>query len=254
MTFLPDQTNREFVDALGRGLDVLQTCSDAPEGLTLAEVARRVETTRASARRSLLTLVSKGYLVTDGRLFRLTPKILALAAPMLAAPLVRRTQPVLEELSHRFDESFSIAVISGEEIVYVARTEARRIISLNLTIGSRLPAWCTSMGRILLASLPVEERIKHIPDNLTPRTSKTLIDRDLLLKNLVQVSQDGFALLNEELAPGLSSLAVPIIGLNGRVVAALNVGTESQRTSYAVMMDILLPALRVAADILSASF
>ncbi|MCQ9156301.1 helix-turn-helix domain-containing protein [Acidomonas methanolica] len=138
MSERPGEANKDFVEALGRGLDVLLACADAPEGLALTEVARRTGTTRASARRSLLTLAAKGFLVTDGRLFRVTPKVLALAAPFLSAPAAQRVQPVLEELSRRFDESFSVAMLAESDIIYVARTEARRIISLNLAPGARL--------------------------------------------------------------------------------------------------------------------
>ncbi|MBO1360118.1 helix-turn-helix domain-containing protein [Acetobacter sacchari] len=249
-----DKASRDFVDALARGLDVLLTCADASEGLTLAEVARRTDTTRASARRSLLTLVAKGYLVSDGRLFSLTPKVLALAAPMISAPLTRNVQPVLDELSNRFDESFSVAVLSGSDIIYLARAEARRIVSLNLGPGTRLPAWCTSLGRVLLADLPPADWACLIPPVLAQRTATTKTDRTLLMQELRRVAEDGYSILDEELEPGLRSLAVPIRRQGGQVVAALNVGTQSHRTSRDDLEKVFLPALKQAADIIAPAF
>ncbi|MBO1326118.1 helix-turn-helix domain-containing protein [Acetobacter sp. TBRC 12305] len=247
-------TDRDYVDALARGLDILMACANEPAGLTLAEAARRTGTTRASARRSLLTLVAKGYLITDGRLFRLTPKVLALAAPLASAPIVRTTQPVLDDLSRRFDESFSLATLVESDIVYLVRSEARRIVSLNLGAGSRLPAWCTSMGRVLLASLPVAERQAHVPAVLNPRTPRTLTDRVSLMAVLDRVGADGYCILDEELELGLRSLAVPVVRPDGTVAAALNIGTQSQRTSIETLTGTLLPALREAAALLAPAF
>ncbi|MFT8674573.1 MAG: IclR family transcriptional regulator C-terminal domain-containing protein [Acetobacter sp.] len=247
-------TDRDYVDALARGLDILMACATEPAGLTLAEAARRTGTTRASARRSLLTLVAKGYLITDDRLFRLTPKVLALAAPLAAAPIMRTTQPVLDDLSRRFDESFSLSTLIDSDIVYLARSEARRIVALNLGAGSRLPAWCTSMGRVLLANLPDTTREALVPAQLKARTPKTLTDRAALMAVLERVQADGYCILDEELELGLRSLAVPVTRPDGTVAAALNIGTQSQRTSAATLTQTMLPALREAACLLAPAF
>ncbi len=254
MSMRPPPIDRDYVDALARGLDILMACAAEPAGVTLAEAARRTGTTRASARRSLLTLVAKGYLTTDERIFRLTPKVLALAAPLASAPIVRVIQPVLDDLSRRFDESFSLAALVESDIVYIARSEARRIMALNLVVGSRLPAWYTSMGRVLLARLPAAEREIRVPTTLSARTPKTLTDRTALMGELDRVRADGYCILDEELELGLRSLAVPIFRPNGSVAAALNVGSQAQRTSREMLTETFLPALMEASAILSPAF
>lgn len=246
-----DGKNRDFVDALARGLDVLLACAESPNGITLAEAARRTGTTRASARRSLLTLAAKGFLIEDERSFRLTPKVLTLAAPLASTPLPRLAQPILDRLSKTFGESFSLAALVERDIVYLARSEARRIVALDLTVGSRLPAWCTSMGRVLLAGLPERERHAHLPEALVARTPKTIIDRTALLDLLHCIERDGYCLLDEELEQGLRSLAVPVRRPDGSVAASLNVSTQTIRTSQDTLIEKLLPALHAAADLIS---
>ncbi|TLU71805.1 IclR family transcriptional regulator domain-containing protein [Lichenicoccus roseus] len=241
------EDRRDFVEALARGLDILVVCANAPNGIRLADVARQTGTTRASARRSLLTLAAKGFLVADEGGFRLTPKVLTLAAPLLSAPLPRLAQPILDQLSARFGESFSLAALAGQDIVYLARSEARRIIALDLTVGSRLPAWCTSMGRVLIAGLPPHEREALLPDTLVLRTPRTITDRRSLLAVLEQVGRDGYCLLDEELEQGLRSLAVPVRHPDGRVAAALNVSTQTARTDRDTLLQQVLPALDEAA-------
>lgn len=246
-----DGKNRDFVDALARGLDVLLACAESPNGITLAEAARRTGTTRASARRSLLTLAAKGFLIEDERSFRLTPKVLTLAAPLASRPLPRLAQPILDRLSKTFGESFSLAALVEQDIVYLARSEARRIVALDLTVGSRLPAWCTSMGRVLLAGLPQRERQAHLPDAFVARTPKTIVDRTALLDLLHCIEREGYCLLDEELEQGLRSLAVPVRRPDGSVAASLNVSTQTIRTSRDTLIEKLLPALHAAADLIS---
>lgn len=246
-----DEKSRDFVEALARGLDVLMACAESPNGISLAEAARQTGSTRASARRSLLTLAAKGFLIEDERSFRLTPKVLTLAAPLASTPLPRLAQPILDRLSQTFGESFSLAALVERDIVYLARSEARRIVVLDLTVGSRLPAWCTSMGRVLLAGLSWQERQARVPEALVARTPKTIIDRTALLDVLHRIERDGYCFLDEELEQGLQSLAVPVRRPDGSVAAALNVSTQTIRTSQNILMEQVLPALHAAADLIS---
>lgn len=214
-----DEDNKDFVAALGRGLDVLQVFADQPDGITLAEVARRTGHSRASARRSLLTLAAKGYLLLEQRDFVATPKVLSLGVGLSRMPLSRQAQPLLDRLSREHGESFSMAMLDGRDIVYVARSKARRILAVDLSVGSRLPAYCTSMGRVLLAGLPDAERAARLPAALEARISRTVTAAPALLKLLRQVGKDGYCLLDQELELRLRSLAVPIRRSDSRVAA-----------------------------------
>ena len=251
MSKLVEEDRRDFVEALSRGLDILMACAEFPSGISLAEAARQTGNTRASARRSLLTLAAKGFLIADGSGFRLTPKVLTLVAPLLSAPLPRLAQPILDGLSATFGESFSLAALVESEIVYLVRSQARRIIALDLTVGSRLPAWCTSMGRVLIAGLSRPEWEARLPDTLVARTPRTITDRTCLLEVLHQVHGNGYCLLDEELEQGLLSLAVPVRLPDGSVAAALNVSTQTSRTRPDTLIERVLPALNEASRSIS---
>ena len=245
-----DETEgRDFVTALARGIEVLGACGRSDGGLTLADAARATGLSRATVRRSLLTLVAMGYVAADGRLFTLTPKVLTLAGSYLRAmPLARLAQPVLDRISHVLGESCSLATLDGDQIIYVARAETRRIISVDLKVGSRLPAFCTSMGRVLLAGLPLDERVRRLDGlSLAPLTPRTETDPDALLAMLEQVGREGFCLVDQELELGLRSLAVPVCGADGRVMAAINVSTQVSRVSLGQLHDDMLPVLQEAA-------
>jgi len=243
-----------YVQSFARGLDVLRSFgADAPTQ-TLSEAAERVGMTRAGARRILLTLQTLGYVDMEGRQFRLTPKVLELGfAYLTAQPWWGLAQPLLEELTQALKESSSAAVLSDGDIVYVLRVPANKILSINLGVGTRLPAYCTSMGRVLLAALPEDERERRVAAmTLAPRTPKTIVDADKLLQTLAQVRRQGWAMINEELELGLISLAVPIRDRAGRVVAAINVSSQPQRQSAASMQKIFLPRLQQVAERISA--
>src|SRR5690606_15416319 len=203
--------------------------ADAP-AQTLSEVAERTGLTRAGARRILLTLLSLGYVSMEGRLFRLTPKVLELGFAYLSSlPVWSQAQPVMESLVEELRQSSSVAVLDGDEIVYVLRVPAHRIMSINLGVGSRLPADCTSMGRVLLAGLPDDALRRRIEGmQLVAHTPSTLVDPDALIDEIRQVRVQGWSLVSEELEPGLVSVAAPIRGQNGRVVAALNVSGHAR--------------------------
>lgn len=250
----PLRPSDSYVQSFARGLEVLRSFGAEAPSQTLSECAERVGLTRAGARRILLTLQTLGYVEQDGRQFRLTPRVLELGFAYLSAqPWWHLAQPVMEELTRDLRESSSAAVLDGDDIVYVLRVPAHRIMSINLGVGTRLPAYCTSMGRVLLAALPEDERARRVGAmTLTARTPRTVTDRDALLDVLARVRRQGWALIDQELELGLLSLAAPIRDRSGRVVAAVNVSGQAQHTTVDHMMGEYLPRLLATADRISA--
>ncbi|HYF59945.1 MAG TPA: IclR family transcriptional regulator C-terminal domain-containing protein [Burkholderiaceae bacterium] len=251
-----DEAGRgDFVQSLERGLAVLRAFDAEHPAQTLSDVARRAGVSRAAARRLLHTLVGLGYAATDGRLFRLRPKVLELGFSYLhGTGLWDVAQPYMVELVERIHESCSAAVLDGDDIVYVARVPMRtRIMSISLGLGSRLPAHLTSMGRVLLAALPAAELDARLAalGRIAPRTERTLVDADALRRAIAKAGAQGFAILDQELEPGLRSVAVPVHGPGGAVVAALNVGTHATRVPLDDLRGRILPALRETARAVS---
>lgn len=242
-----------YVQSFARGLEVLRSFGAGVPAQTLSETAERVGLTRAGARRILLTLQTLGYVEQDGRQFRLTPKVMELGFAYLSAqPWWHLAQPLMEELTQQLQQSTSAAVLDGDEIVYVLRVPMQKIMSINLGVGSRLPAHATSMGRVLLAGLAEEQREARVAAMaLQPLTPRTITDPDKLLRTLSQVRRQGFALVNEELELGLMSLAVPIKDRAGRAVAAINVSSPARRQSAAELQKQALPALQSVAERIS---
>jgi IclR family transcriptional regulator, pca regulon regulatory protein len=242
-----------YVQSFARGLSVIRAFNAEAPRQTLTEVAKRCGLTRAGARRILLTLETLGYVKSDGRLFALTPKILDLGFAYLSAqPLWQFAEPAMQALTAELKESCSAAVLEGQDIVYVLRVPARKIMSINLGLGSRLPAWCTSMGRVLLAGLPdaeLEEQLARV--QLQAHTSRTVARLDDLRDRIVQVRQQGWCLINQELEDGLVSLAAPITDRSGQTIAALNVGAQVNRTPPELMLTQCLPKLLDAAQSIS---
>jgi IclR family pca regulon transcriptional regulator len=251
----PDAPDGDFVQSLARGLAAIRTFDAEHAAQTLSEVARRAGLSRAAARRVLHTLVELGYADGDGRLFRLRPKVLELGFAYLhGTGLWGAAQPPMVELVERIHESCSAAVLDGEDIVYVARVPTRtRIMSITLGLGSRLPAHLTSMGRVLLAALPPAELDVRLAalGGLERRTERTLVDADALRRAIAKVRAQGWAILDQELEPGLRSVAVPVHGPGGAVVAALNVGTHASRVTLEDLKGRILPALRETAEAVS---
>ncbi|MCP1196043.1 helix-turn-helix domain-containing protein [Acetobacter senegalensis] len=239
--------SRDFVTALARGLDVLRVCAAAPEGRSLSDVARETDMPRAAARRALLTLVATGYVVQSGRLFQPTPRVLDLSARVADMPLPRLAQPILDKLSNTLGESASLAILDGTDILYIARSENRRILAVDLRVGAKLPAWCTSMGRVLLAVLSEAERSRHIPKKLDSRTTRTTTDHETLSMILDSIKDDGYCIQDQELELGLRSVAAPVFGHDGKVVAALNISTQASRTPLRLLRHTIVPAVREAA-------
>lgn len=244
-----DKDQRDIVGSLGKGLAVMEILAVHPSGMTLTEMATKAGMTRAGARRFLLTLVDSGYAIQDDRLFRLSPRLLTMARTWLqGASLWTYAEPFLRAVATRFNESSSAAVLSGDDIVYVARIPGRHILSVALHVGTRLPAWCTSMGRVLLADLPPAElRALLASAKIIAHTPKSITDPVELEREIGRVSRQGFAIIDEELELGLRSIAVPVRDRSGRVAAAINISTQSSRFSPAEMKTQILPALQDAA-------
>jgi IclR family transcriptional regulator, pca regulon regulatory protein len=241
-----------FVESFEKGLRVLLAFEEGHEALTLSEVAARTALPRAIARRLLLTLHTLGYAAFDGKRFSLTPRVLRLGQTYLGTnPLARVAPAVLRSVSETLDESSSVAVLEGTEVVYVARAARRRIMKLDLDVGTRLPAACTSMGRVLLAFSAEPARLVA-KLTLSPFTEKTITDRSQLLSVLNEVRTRGFSVVDQELEEGLRSLAVPVRDGEGRVVAALNVSTQPARVTLETLRREFLPELQRASARLSA--
>ncbi|TLS46384.1 IclR family transcriptional regulator [Streptomyces montanus] len=244
------ELGREFVESLARGLTVLTSFGEGRAELTLTEVARATGLARATARRALITLEHLGYVGAHGRTFRLTPRVLALGFPPLShTTLPQIAAPHLAELARRLHESASLAVLAGDEIQYTARVAPTRIMSVNVTVGGRLPAYATSLGRVMLADLAPDER--PAPDLRAP-TSRTVTDPQALTAVLDRVREDGYALVDEELEEGLRSVAVPVRDRTGMVVAAVNVAMHSSRRTPEQCVREVLPELRATASAIEA--
>lgn len=244
----------DFVQSLARGLAVIRAFDAEHPELTLSDVARRTGLTRAATRRFLLTLESLGYVRSDARSFALTPRVLELGFSYLSAlSLPEVVQPHLERLSREVGESVSSAVLDGTDIVYVARVPTRRIMSVRITIGTRFPAYATSMGRVLLAGLTDAERDAALAAaDLRPLTDLTITDQVRLAEEIVRVRTQGWSIVDGELEPGLRSVAAPVHSRNGGVIAAINVSTSASRDSLEHLMDRYLPAVRAAAAAIDA--
>ncbi|MFF9780201.1 IclR family transcriptional regulator C-terminal domain-containing protein [Streptomyces sp. NPDC013978] len=240
------ELGREFVESLARGLTVITSFGEGRAALTLTEVAQATGLARATARRALITLEHLGYVESYDRVFRLTPRVLGLGFPPLSMlPLPAIAAPHLAELSARVHDSASLAVLTGgaEEVQYTARVATSRIMSVNITLGTRLPAYATSLGRVMLADLLPEV---PLPEPLAPLTPYTVTDRRELLTLLEGVRGAGYALVDGELEEGLRSIAVPVRERGGRVVAAVNVAMHSSRRSVEECVAEVLPELRAA--------
>jgi IclR family pca regulon transcriptional regulator len=242
-----------YVQSFARGLEVIRSFSAAAPRQTLSQVAARTGLTRAGARRILLTLQTLGYMESDGRLFRLTPRILDLGfAYLTSLPIWDLAEPMMETLTEQVRESCSAAVLDGAEIVYVLRVHTHKIMSTNLAVGSRLPAFWTSLGRVLLAALPeqtLHERLQALPRQ--PFTPQTALDDQTLLARIAQAREQGWCLVSQELEEGLISIAAPLKNRAGETVAALNISGLANRTSAAMMHEQLLPRLLAAAQAIS---
>ncbi|SEG90730.1 transcriptional regulator, IclR family [Actinacidiphila yanglinensis] len=244
----------EYLQSLARGLSVLAALGTEQGGMTLSAVASCTGLARATARRSLLTLESLGYVGSDAGRFSPLPRVLDLGYPVLSRlTLGEIARPHLIALVRQVGESASVAVLDGHDIRYVGRVAANRIMSVTITLGTRFPAHATSMGRVLLAGLPPDERASWLSAAPLPAlTPRTVTDPGRLDRAVRQARDDGFAIADQELEEGLRSIAVPLRAGDGRVVAAVNVSLHAGRTSAEEAREVILPRLREAADAISA--
>jgi IclR family transcriptional regulator, pca regulon regulatory protein len=235
----------DFVQSLDRGLAVIRAFGPDRERLSLSEVARVTGLTRAAARRFLLTLVKLGYVRNDGREFSLRPRVLELGYAYLSGlALPEVAAPHLEELVARLHESSSISVLDGHQIVYVARVPTKRIMTVAISVGTRFPAYATSMGRVLLAALPEEEFERYLAEATFERlTSRTVTNPARLRAIVREVAGQGYAIVDQELEEGLRAVAAPIRGAADVGTAAINVSAHASRVSMVAMRGQILPAL-----------
>ena len=237
-----------YVQSLARGLAVIGAFDAEHPRMTLSEVARRTDLSRAAARRFLLTLEHLGYVRSDGREFALTPQVMRLGFAYLSSQtLPDIAQPHLQELSEQLQESTSVAVLDGDEIMYVARRATRRIMNVAIRVGTRFPAYATSMGRVLLSGLSdaaLDAYLARVP--LEPITATTLVDPTQVRAAVLAVRTQGYAVVDKELELGLRSLAVPIRDANGAVIAAISVSGPVDRIGRR-------PGVRWAAELLAAA-
>jgi IclR family pca regulon transcriptional regulator len=249
-----DERDGDFVQSLERGLEVLRAFSQDHPAMTLSDVARRTGLTRATARRLLLTFHRLGYMCTDGKQFELTPKVLDLGYAYLSSLGIGEiAQPYMEELSERTHESVSIAVLDGDEIVYIARVPTKRIMTISLALGSRLPAASTSMGRMLLADLAPAELDTFLERvDVLPRTERTVTAPAELRAVIAEAGLQGWTMVDQELEDGVRSIATSLRDRRGRAVAAINVSTHAGRVGLKELRTSFLPALLETADQINA--
>ncbi len=238
-------SDRDTMGGLAKGLRVIETFTADQPRQSIAEVAAACGLDRATSRRCLLTLAHLGYADYDGKFFTLTPRVLRLGTACLAAmPLPQIVQPLLDDLSERIGQSSSISILDGAEIVYVARAAQRKVMSIGLMPGSRLPAYCTSMGRVLLAALPQDKAALILGDAALPaRTTMTKTDPALILDELTRVRAQGYALIDQEVELGLRSIAVPLWNGHKQTVAAINIGVSAFHPTGEDLRTAFLPEL-----------
>jgi IclR family transcriptional regulator, pca regulon regulatory protein len=238
-------TDPSFMTSLARGLAVIRAFSDQRRSLTIAQISHKTGIPRAAVRRCLHTLRQLGYADAESNNFSLKPKVLTLGYSYLSStPLTVSTLPFLNQISRALNESCSLAVLDENEVLYVARSATSRIMSVALNTGSRLPAYCTSLGRAILAHLPEDDIDAYLGSvELKAFTERTVVSAKRLREILAGVRQNGYALVEEELEVGLRSIAVPVRGASGNVVAALNVGAQATRVTGRQMKEEFLPVL-----------
>jgi IclR family pca regulon transcriptional regulator len=243
------ERDAHFVQSLERGLAVIRAFDAQRPELTLSEVARHCDLTRAAARRFLLTLADLGYVRTDGRLFRLTPRVLELGYAYLSSlSLPEVAAPHLERLVAEVHESSSMSVLDGDDIIYVARVPTARIMTVAINVGTRFPAYATSMGRVLLAALPAAELAEYLGRvTLSRLAPRTITSPDALRSELDRVRAQGWAIVDQELEAGLRSVAAPVRDRSGLTVAAINVSVHACRATLDGIRRKLVPPLRAAA-------
>lgn len=246
--------DRDYVTALARGLDVLRAFAGLTQEPTLAELARIVNLPRATVRRSLFTLATLGYVEAQGTRFRLTPQVLLLARSYLESNVLPRVaQPFLDQLDAKLGATCSLSILHGEDVIYLARSAQRRMASMHRDVGTHLPAFVTSMGRVLLAAMD-DVALDAWLDRaaLVSFTRRTVEDRDQLRARIEDVRRDGYCTVELELERNLRALAVPVVNAAGRTIAALSVAADADAVPRRTMIRDYLPQLRLTATSLRA--
>jgi IclR family pca regulon transcriptional regulator len=240
----------EFVQSLERGLAVIRAFSDGNSRLTLSDVAKETGMSRAAARRFLITLESLGYAHSDGKFFSLRPSVLQLGYAYLSGfTFSSIAQQHLESLAEIVHESCSASVLDEHDIVYVARASTNRIMTIGLTVGARLPAYCTSMGRVLLSELTPEAISQYLTTaDFSARTDRTLTNPTELLEELAKVKLNGWCLLDQELELGVRSVAVPVRDAHRRLIASINTSVHASRVNMEKLHNDILPKLQSTAN------
>lgn len=243
--------DRDFVGALASGLAVLQAFNEEFPKMTLSEVASRTDMDRAKARRFLLTLHSLGYVKRSGRHFELTPRVLELGHAYQSSNQYRAViQQHLENITAELGESSSMGVLDRDEVVYVMRSAAKhRLLAINLSIGARLPAAYTSMGRALLSQLPDDELEEFLDRvKLAPHTKASVTTKDALKKSILKAREDGYSIVDQELDSGLRSVSTPVFSNNGELMGAINISTNAARVNMETLMETFIPKLQSVAE------
>ena len=239
----------DFVESLDRGLRVLEVFGGSLQPMTLSDLAKAAGLARATVRRILFTLEHAGFVATDGKLFRLTPRVLVLASSYLSSNhVVSVLQPALDRLSAEAHEISSMAILDGNDVVFIARASPTRVFSAGIDIGYRLPAFCTSVGRVLLSRLQDDELAAALGKmDLVQMTPFTVTDKKKLQRTIAADRARGYSLVDREAEPGFRSISVPIRRYDGAIVAAINMGAHVDRVSSAEMVERFLPRLQAAA-------
>jgi len=242
-----------FMTSLARGIEVLSSFRNSATGLSASAISKRTGLSRAVVSRCLYTLSELGYVRQAATGYYLEPKILSLSQTYLTAnPLLSIAQEYLNRVKEKASESCSLAVLDGSDVVYIARSAAGRVMTVSLGIGSHLPAYCTSLGRVLIAALSPSDQKELLGNtDIIAHTKYTVTDIDKLMKILETVNQQGYAIINEELEIGLRSLATPVRDQNGTVIASMNIGLQAPLVSEEEMLETMLPILSEAANELS---
>lgn len=252
-SLLPESST--FVESFARGLAVIEAFGPDNTELTLSEVAARTGVSRAAARRLLLTLCHLGYAVSTGKSFRLTPRIMRLGYSYLSGlSIAEIVEPYVVSVAEKSGESCSVCLLDDTEVVYIARASTRRIMSINLSVGTRLPAWATAHGRVLLAALSdteLEDRLRR--SELRKFTSHTMTDARQLIREIRKAGEEGYCIVNQELELSLTAIAMPLRDRKGNVIAAINLAGHVERNSREKMLSVHLPLLRKAVDEINAA-
>jgi IclR family pca regulon transcriptional regulator len=244
--FAAFEGNPDFVLSLARGLRIIESFEGRTEGQTVAEISRHTGLSRAVVRRFLITLELLGYVEAVGKLYRLRHRMLRLGLSYLSSnSLVAVAKPTLQRITEELDESSSICVLDGDEVLCVAGAVRKRLMSVGLSTGSRLPAYCSALGRVLLAGMPEKQFMAYV-ERVERRslTRKTIVSRQEFVDEVRRVRSAGYSVIDEELEVGLRAIAVPILSSQGAVAAALSIGTQSSRISVREMQARFLPVLK----------